>query len=210
VHVENDTNVAALGEQWLGSARDVENVLFLTLGTGIGSGLILGGRLHVGGGLASEAGHICVDPGGPPCGCGNRGCIETLASASAVRRRAVARSLPPDDPGDLELLADRARGAGGPERELLHRAGRDLGHGLAAVVVLLDLATFVFGGGFSAALDTMEAGIREGLGEWARAADVSSISIRRASLGPGAGWIGAARLPTLDPHRGSHPPRATS
>ena len=198
VHIENDANVAALGEQWQGSAKDEANVLFLTLGTGIGSGLILGGRLHIGEGLASEAGHVCVDPAGPRCGCGARGCIEALASASAVRRRAIALSLPADDPGNLELLAARARSAAGPERELLHRVGREIGHALAAVVVVLDLHTFVFGGGFSAALDTMEAGIRQGLGEWAKAVRVADISIRRATLGPSAGWIGAARL-TLSP-----------
>ncbi|MEW6072816.1 MAG: ROK family protein [Planctomycetota bacterium] len=194
VRVENDANVAALGEQWLGSARDEPDVLFLTLGTGIGSGLVLGGRLIVGKGLASEAGHLCIDPEGPPCGCGSRGCIESFASARAVGRRASEAGLPPGDPGNLELLAARAREADGPERALLLQVGRELGHALAAVVVLLDLHTFVFGGGFAAALDTMEPGIRRGVGEWARAVRVSDLSIRRAALGPSAGWIGAARL----------------
>jgi glucokinase len=194
VHVENDANVAALGEQWQGAARGQPDVLVLTLGTGIGSGLILNGRLHTGAGFASESGHIVVDPRGPVCGCGARGCIEPLASATGARRRAIERGLPPGDPGNLELLAERARSGPGPERELLHEVGLDLGHALAAVVTVLDLRVFVFAGGFSAALDTMAGGIRQGIGEWARPARVSDLSIVRATLGSRAGWIGAAGL----------------
>ena len=159
VFVENDANVAALGEQWQGGARDADDVLVLTLGTGIGAGLILDGRLRIGSGLASEAGHICVDPHGPPCGCGSRGCIETLASATAARARAIRALLPAEDPGNLELLAERARSGHPPEAALLHAVGLDLGHALASIVVTLDLRRFLFAGGFSAALDTMEAGI---------------------------------------------------
>ncbi len=194
VRIENDANVAALGEQWQGAAKGRPRVLVLTLGTGIGSGLILDGRLFVGEGMASESGHVVVDPAGPPCGCGARGCVETLASATAVRRRAIERSLPPEDPGHLERLAARAREGSGGERDLLHEVGLDLGHALAAIVTVLDLRTFVFGGGFSAALDTMEEGIRQGIAEWARPVRVTGISIERAILGPAAGWIGAARL----------------
>ena len=194
VRIENDANVAALGEQWQGAAKGRPRVLVLTLGTGIGSGLILDDRLFVGEGFASESGHIVVDPSGPPCGCGARGCVETLASASAVRRRAIERALPAEDPGNLERLAARAREGSGGERDLLHEVGLDLGHALAMIVTVLDLRTFVFGGGFSAALDTMEEGIRQGIAEWARPDRVSGISIVRAALGPAAGWIGAARL----------------
>jgi len=197
IHLENDANVAALGEQWLGAARGERDVLVVTLGTGIGGGLILDGELYAGrggDGLAGEIGHVTVAPDGPPCGCGSRGCLETLASASAARRRALERSLPADAPGDLELLAAHARRAPGPERELLEEVGRDLGHGLATVVCLLDVPTFVLGGGFSAALDTLEPGIRRGLAEWAYGERVSAVKIVRAALGPAAGWIGAASL----------------
>ena len=84
VLLENDANVAALGEQWLGAARGEANVLVLTLGTGVGGGLILDGALFRGAGLAGEVGHLVIDPEGPPCGCGARGCLETLASATAA------------------------------------------------------------------------------------------------------------------------------
>jgi glucokinase len=81
VIVENDANVAALGELWRGAAREARHALIVTLGTGIGGGLILDGRLFVGEGLAGEIGHVTIDPAGVPCGCGSFGCLETLASA---------------------------------------------------------------------------------------------------------------------------------
>jgi len=194
VRLENDANVAALGEQWLGAARGEKHVLLLTLGTGIGGGLILDGRLFIGAGQAGEPGHLTIDPRGPPCGCGSRGCLELFASASAARRRALERGLPAEAPGDLELLAHHARERAGAERALLAEVGYDLGRGLAAVLVLLDLRTFVFGGGFSAALDTLEAGVRRGLAQWAYGERVASVRLLPAQLGSSAGWIGAARL----------------
>jgi glucokinase len=194
VRLENDANVAALGEQWLGAARDARHALLLTLGTGIGGGLILDGRLFTGAGLAGEVGHLSIDPAGPRCPCGSQGCLETLASASATGRRARERGLT----DDVEALSDAARAQDGPERELLQEVGADLGRGLALVVALLDVRTFLFGGGFSAALDLLEPGIRAGLERWSFGRPQDSISLARAALGPAAGWIGAARL-GLDP-----------
>ena len=194
IRLENDANVAALGELWLGAAAGARNALVVTLGTGIGGGLVLDGRLFLGEGLAGEIGHVTVNGNGPRCGCGSLGCLETLASASAAERRAKERGLPPEDPGNLERLAARAREGAGPERELLDEIGRDLGHGLGVVLCLLDVRTFVFGGGFSAALDTLESGVRAGLSEWAYGTRVSAVRLLRATLGQSAGWIGAARL----------------
>jgi glucokinase len=193
VHVENDANAAALGEQWLGAARDVQDLLLLTLGTGIGGGLILGGRLIVGAGLGGEAGHVVIEPAGPICGCGARGCVEALASARAASARARAAGLPREAPGDLERLAQRAREGAGDEARLLFEIGRDLGHLLAVVTSLLDLRCYVFGGGFSAALDRLDAGVRAGVDERCYGSRGASLRLLRASLGPSAGWIGAAR-----------------
>jgi len=192
--LENDANVAALGEQWLGAARGEKNLLLATLGTGIGGGLILDGQLFIGEGLAGEIGHVTIERDGPPCGCGARGCLETLASASAARRRAIERGLPREAPGDLVRLAALARERSGPERELLHEIGYDLGRGLAAVVSLLDVRVFVLGGGFSAALEVLEPGVRRALRDWCYGERVESLRILPASLGASAGWIGAARL----------------
>ena len=89
VILENDANVAALGEKWLGAARDVDDMAMLTLGTGVGGGIVLQGRIwHGMTGMAGEFGHMTVEPEGPPCGCGNRGCLEQYASATAVVRMA--------------------------------------------------------------------------------------------------------------------------
>jgi glucokinase len=195
VLLENDANVAALAEHWLGAGRGEPDGLTVTLGTGVGGGLVLSGRLFSGpGGMAGEIGHVVVDPRGPKCGCGSHGCLETLASASAARRRALERGLPRESPGDLELLAEAARRAAGPERELLLEIGADLGRGLAAVVTLLDLRLFVIGGGFGAALDVLDPGIRAGLSERTYGLRVGGVRIVPAALGPDAGWIGAARL----------------
>jgi glucokinase len=194
VRVWNDAKVAALGELWLGAARGERHALVLTLGTGIGGGLIFDGSVYFGSGMAGEVGHIVIDPEGPPCGCGGRGCLETLASASAAQRRALAAGLPASRPGDLKLLADRARSGSEPEAQLLREIGRDLGRGLGPVVCLLDLTCFVFGGGFSAALDTLERGIREGIDERSYGERGSKVRLVPAQLGPAAGWIGAARL----------------
>jgi len=194
VFLENDANVAALGEQWLGAARGERHLLLLTLGTGIGGGLILDGRLFVGEGLGGEVGHLTIDPQGPACGCGSRGCLETLASATAAHRRARERGLPREAPGDLVRLAELARERAGAERALLEEIGADLGRGVAAVLTLLDVRTFVFGGGFSAALDTLEAGIRRSLEQWSYGERVHAVRLLPASLGSSAGWIGAARL----------------
>src|SRR5881394_3227179 len=85
VSLENDATAAAIGEYWLGSSRDAENSIFVTLGTGVGGGLILDGRVFRGtDGTAGEIGHICVEPEGHECGCGSRGCVEQYASATAI------------------------------------------------------------------------------------------------------------------------------
>lgn len=197
VHVENDANAAAVGELWLGAGRGEHDALMVTLGTGVGGGLILNGRLYAGAGMAGEVGHLVVDPQGPPCGCGKRGCVETLASATAAKRRAIAAQLPPDAPGDLVTLTARARAGSLAESALLRDIGRDLGRGLGPVVCLLDLRVFVFGGGFSAALDLLDGGIREGLEERSYGGRSPDVKLLGATLGPAAGWIGAARVAML-------------
>lgn len=197
--IENDANVAALGEQWLGAAQGERNLLTLTLGTGIGGGLILAGQLFLCEGQAGEIGHLTVDPNGPACGCGSRGCLETLASARAAQGRAMALGLPREGPGDLPLLCELARQSPGAERQLLEDVGRDLGHGIGNVVCLLDVRCFVIAGGFSAAFDLLEPGIKLGLKEWSYGDRVATVRLLKATLGPSAGWIGAARLCASQP-----------
>lgn len=199
VHVENDANAAAVGELWLGAGRGEKDALVVTLGTGIGGGLILRGELYAGAGMAGEVGHIVIDPAGPKCGCGKHGCVEMYSSATAAKRRALAAHLPADKPGDLVLLAQRARDGAQAEAALMHDIGRDLGRGLGPVVCLLDLRTFIFGGGFSGALDVLDAGIRHGLEERSYGGRGAVVKLLRATLGPAAGWIGAARVALAAP-----------
>ncbi|MBL8859019.1 MAG: ROK family protein [Planctomycetes bacterium] len=195
VILENDANCAAFGEQWCGAGKGESDMLLVTLGTGVGGGLVLAGKLYGGpGGMAGEIGHVCIDPDGPPCGCGRRGCVEQFASATAAIRRAKDKGLPRAKPGDLVQLSRLAREADGPERALLHDIGRDLGRGLGMVVCLLDLRTYVIGGGFGAATDVLEAGIRVGLRDRSYGDRLQSVRILPAQLGSDAGWIGAARL----------------
>lgn len=192
VLVGNDANLAAYGEQGFGAGRGQQDLLLVTLGTGVGGGVVLEGNVVTGpGSKGGEIGHILVQPrelGGQLCGCGSYGCLETLVSARAARRRAEDAGLR----GSLPEICERARAAAGPERDLLHAIGRDLGSGLAYAVTLLDLSLFLVGGGFGKALDLLEPGALETLAERNYGNDEPRLI--PAALGEDAGWIGAARL----------------
>jgi glucokinase len=165
VVLENDARVAALGEQWLGAARGVPNMAVLTLGTGIGGGIVLGGRIWKGmNGMAGEFGHVTIEPEGYPCPCGNRGCAERYASASGLlrmAREAVASGQAPSLAGaaasDAELGAksiyNLAIHGDEPACRILHNFGRYLGVLLAGLVNVLNLEMYVIGGGVSSAWD---------------------------------------------------------
>jgi glucokinase len=164
VVLENDANVAALGEQWLGAARGVPNMAVITLGTGIGGGIVLDGKIFHGmNGMAGEYGHVTVEPEGVPCGCGNRGCAERYATATAVLRMAreaiatghapaLAQAASRADFGshsvyNLALQGDE------PSRRIFHTFGRYLGIMLAGLINTLNLEMFVLGGGAASAWD---------------------------------------------------------
>jgi glucokinase len=167
VHVvlENDARVAALGEQWLGAARGILNMAVLTLGTGIGGGIVLGGKIFHGmNGMAGEFGHVTVEPEGYPCACGNRGCAERYASASGLLRMAreavasgEALSLAGAASSDAEVGAKAIYNLAiqGDEsaRRIFHSFGRYLGILLADLVNVLNLEIYVIGGGVSSAWD---------------------------------------------------------
>ncbi|MGA9304294.1 MAG: ROK family protein [Candidatus Sulfotelmatobacter sp.] len=165
VVLENDARVAALGEQWLGAARGVPNMAMLTLGTGIGGGIVLGGKIWHGlNGMAGEFGHVTVEPEGYPCACGNRGCSERYASASALlrmAREAVASGQAPSLAGaasaDAEFGAKSIYSLAlqGDEsaRRIFRNFGRYLGVLLADLVNVLNLEMYVIGGGASSAWD---------------------------------------------------------
>jgi len=205
VVIDNDANLHALGEQWRGAGRGIPNLLLATLGTGIGGGIILDGRLwHGDGGRAGELGHTVVDPEGPPCNCGATGCVEAYASATGIvrawrRRHGVRENRP--RPGDRRVLRDTpatiaARARKGDPRALavFAEAGRALGIAVATWLQILDVRTVIFGGGVSGALDLLEPLIRIELERRLWGLDASKIRLLRAELGDDAGILGAARL----------------
>jgi len=165
VILENDANSAAFGEKWLGAARDTEDVAMLTLGTGVGGGLVLGGRIwHGMTGMAGEFGHITVEPEGQLCGCGNRGCVEQYASATAVvrmAREAIAKGHAPglagaassDPEFSAKVVYNLAIQGDEEARRIFRHVGRALGIALAALVNCLNLPMYVIGGGVSSAWD---------------------------------------------------------
>jgi len=165
VVLENDARAAALGEQWLGAARGVENMAVLTLGTGIGGGIVLGGKIWHGlNGMAGEFGHVTIEPEGYPCGCGNRGCSERYASASALIRMAreaiasggapsLARAASSNAEFGAKAIYNLAIEGDEPARRIFRDFGRYLGLLLAGLVNVLNLDMYVIGGGASSAWD---------------------------------------------------------
>jgi glucokinase len=218
VVLENDANAAAMGEKWLGAGAAVENLAMLTLGTGVGGGLILGGRIwHGMTGMAGELGHFSVQPDGPPCGCGSLGCVEQYASATAIVR--MAREASQKSP----VLADAQRenpefnakivyqlALQGDEqaRRIFRTVGWALGIALGGLINALNLPMFVIGGGVASAWDAFAPAMFEEIAKRSfvyRATaprntgqiEADRTIVTRALLGSDAGLYGAARMPML-------------
>lgn len=210
VVVENDANAAAWGEFQFGAGHDVDDLLLVTVGTGVGGGLVLDGSLYRGAfGVGAEIGHMRVVPDGLLCGCGNRGCFEMYASGSALVReaRAAARagSLLAADlleraGGDADaitgpLVTQAARDGDTFAIEQLSSIGRWLGEGIASLTAVLDPAVVVVGGGVSAADELLLAPTRTAFtSQLTGRGHRPALEIRRARLGNRAGLIGAADL----------------
>jgi glucokinase len=210
VILENDSRVATLGEKWLGAGRSVNDMAMLTLGTGVGGGLVLGGKIWYGNnGMGGEFGHFTVEPEGHPCGCGSRGCLEQYASATAVVRMAkeavaegaagLSRMTELSSKGIYELAMQGDPGA----QKIFRRMGRALGIVLADMVNGLDLPMYVIGGGAVSGWDAFAPTMFEELK--ARSVvyattfsdSAKKAIITRATLGSDAGLLGAARLPMM-------------
>jgi glucokinase len=175
VILENDANVAALGEKWLGAAKDFDDMAMLTLGTGVGGGLVLGGSIwHGMNGMAGEFGHSTVEPEGQQCGCGNRGCLEQYASATAVVRMAreaivanissgLARAAHSDAEFSAKSIYNLAIQGDEEAKKIFRRVGRALGIVLSTMVNSLNLPIYVVGGGVSSAWEAFSPTIFEEL-----------------------------------------------
>jgi glucokinase len=190
VAIDNDGNAATIGEWRAGAARGAQNVVMLTLGTGIGGGLILDGRPYRGAtGRGAELGHIVVEFDGPPCGCGGRGHLEAVAAGPAADR--VARELYGPS-ADARELVRRAHAGEVAALEALAEIGRRLGAGIASLMNVFEPEVFVVGGGFSAAGDLLFGPAREIVARDALAPIRDQAPIVLAELGQDAGVIGAA------------------
>jgi glucokinase len=226
VILENDANVACLGEKWLGAGMHVDDMCMLTLGTGVGGGMVLQGKIwHGMAGMAGELGHVSVDPNGVPCGCGNQGCLEQYASATAVKRMAkelaaagkapdLARAME-DREFDAQDVYEMAVQGSAAARQIFDTVGWALGVELASIINIFNFPMYVIGGGvanaWSAFAPAMLREVRKRsvvyiatmpqdddafpANDNRRARPGSTIT--RALLGNDAGLLGAARLPML-------------
>jgi glucokinase len=197
---ENDANAAALAEAWLGAGRDAETVLLITLGTGVGGGLVFHGKIWAGkSGYAGEIGHIQVDPEGVPCGCGSWGCLETIAGIAGWVRRAEEEmaTRPSALSGQAEISPEtivREAKAGDPVAlDVMDDAARAVGIGIAATLNLLNLDRVVIGGGVARAGEVLLDRIVAHARQRTFAHVFADASFRLAELGTDAGVVGAAR-----------------
>jgi glucokinase len=205
VYVDNDSNLAALAEQRVGAARGAANVVMITLGTGIGSGVVVDGRLMRGfSGAAAEIGHMTIDLHGPPCqgACPGRGCLEVMASGTAIGREgtdagrrepsgALGRAVAQRGFVTGEEVTALAVEGDALARLVLAAIGRNLGAGIASVVNIFEPEVVVIGGGASAAGDLLLDSAREMVAQRALRPSRHHVRIVPALLGEEAGMIGA-------------------
>lgn len=193
IFLENDANGAAMGEMWLGAARGCHDVVSVTLGTGVGGGVILNGELWRGShGSAGEIGHTTVDPfSGLKCKCGNTGCLELFASATAIVRMAREVGL-----NELTAVEVYEAGRNGNEhaRAVFTRFGMYLGIGLATLMSLIDPQIIVITGGAANGWDLFASEMYRQVEERAFRATAQQVKIARAECGDNAGVLGAARI----------------
>jgi len=201
----NDANAAALGEQRFGAGRGVSNLIYLTVSTGIGGGIIIDGELYSGAsGGAGEIGHMVIDVNGPGCSCGNIGCLEMLASGTAVAKEAVRRindgeksSIAEIVEGQIENITaekvgEAAQGGDSLASEIILEAATYLGIGMVNLVNIFNPEMIVVGGGMSKMGDLLLETARQVVRERAFSLSAQAVRIVPAQLGDNAGAIGAA------------------
>ena len=192
VVLTNDATAATYGEHWMGASQGADNVIGITLGTGVGGGLILDGRLYTGkDGTAGEIGHICVEPEGIKCGCGSCGCVEQYAAGRSLVRDAVAVGLVVDTP---RQIFDMAINGDATAIAIFNRMGRYLGIAVAAVINMLNPDVIVIGGGVSNASPLFIEALRGEVTKRAFREPAERANILGARLGDDAGLLGAARI----------------
>ena len=212
VSLLNDVRTATLGELVFGHGRNVQTMAFFSLGTGVGGGLVIDGKLRLGPlGAAGELGHQTILPNGPLCGCGNRGCLEALASAPAIAGEGVRLMLAGQAPQLHEIvggnpalvsprtIAEAARAGDRGAQEAISRATEYLGIGIANVVTCLHPQLIVLGGGVAEMGDLLLIPVRRIMKERVGMFPPDDVRIERSLLGAGAGALGAIALAIRGP-----------
>ncbi|MGI6083180.1 MAG: ROK family protein [Limnochordia bacterium] len=210
-YMDGDVRVAAIGERYFGAAADCDNFIFVTLGTGIGSGIFIDGRLYRGpNGYAGEVGHQTIVEAGPRCGCGNYGCVEALAGNKGIIERARQALQDEDAPllmqeigGDLSRITPaalyRAAVAGcSLSRRVLADTGRYVGTAMANLVNVLNPQRIIIGGGVAQAGDMILGPLRDTIKERAMGPNAETVEVVPAGLGNKAGMLGAASMALFD------------
>lgn len=204
VSIENDASAAALGEHRFGAGQGTRHLLHATLGTGIGGGLVVDGRLYRGAqGLAGEIGHIVLDPAGPPCGCGARGCLEAIAGGVAFGRRAqrlvesgtapILAEIAAGQPATAGHLAEAARRGEAAAIAEIRNGGHTIGIGLGSIVNVLNPDAVTLSGGLLGMGDLLLDPLRAAMASLAYG-PASSTPVRTSTLGEDAGLLGAAAV----------------
>jgi glucokinase len=194
IFLENDANAAALGEKWMGAGRDVQDLVLLTLGTGVGGGIISDGRVvhgHVG--MAGELGHVTVVPAGNPCGCGNYGCLEKHASATAIT--AMARMMQLGDDLTAEDVYKLAKNGDKKAKMIFHTTGVMLGIAIANLINIFNFPLYLLSGGVVAGWDEFAPSMMTEIEKRSFTYRNTKTRVEKASLGKEAGLFGAAYLP---------------
>ena len=197
VVLENDANLAALGESWVGAGKGEKVVLCVTLGTGVGGGLILDGKIYEGAtGVSNHIGHIVVDPEGPPAPYGNRGILEQYVSATGIVRMAKEAGLKPPPGEPLEAYSFQKMAQAGNRKALAvyEKAGRMLGVGLTTAIHLLNPSMIIFSGGVAGAGDLLMKPMMRELQKRSFKTHLKGLKFKFAKLGDYMGAVGAARL----------------
>jgi len=193
VWIAGDAVCMAVGEHWRGAGQGCDDMVGIVVSTGVGGGLIIGGRPLVGpSGNAGHLGHISVDLDGPPCACGGVGCVEAIASGRSIAAWAVLNGFGGEQ--TAIAVAEAARAGDTVAIAAFDRAGRAIGSMLAGTATVLDVHVAVIGGGVANAGELLLAPIRRSIERYAGLAYARSFELRRAALGADAGLVGAAAL----------------
>jgi glucokinase len=192
VVLAGDAVCMALGEHWVGAGQGTDAMLGMVVSTGVGGGLVLGGRPFPGlTGNAGHVGHVVVEPDGEPCSCGGRGCVETVASGPGLVRWARARGWVGDDAAALAASAHAGDAVAG---EAFRRCGRAVGLAIVATAAVCDLDLAVVGGGVAQTGDLLFSPVRDTIATHARLSYLRELRVEPAKLGTSAGLYGAASL----------------